>query len=239
MSVTKAGPLLASGRDADIYEYGPGLVLRRSRTPGRSMEGEAKTMEYVRSCGFPAPAVEFVSDDGTEIVMERLAGPSMLGALERRPWSLRPTAAVLADLHRRLHDIPAPEWVRPAPWGGDSGEALLHLDLHPLNVMMTAAGPVVIDWTNAAAGSPASDVALTWAIVACAEIPGGALKRAALGRFRAGLVSAFLGHFDLGAARACLGPVVGWKVADANFGEAEKTSMRALVRRQARSGDSG
>jgi len=198
------------------------------------MEGEARTMEYVRSRGFPVPAVEFVSDDGTELVMERLAGPSMLGMLERRPWSLRQTAGVLADLHRRLHDIPAPDWVRPAPWGGDSGEALLHLDLHPLNVLMTAKGPVVIDWTNAAAGSPAGDVALTWAIVACAEIPGGVLKRAALGRFRTGLVSAFLGHFDLDGVRASLEHVVAWKVADANFGEAEKTSMRSLVRQQAR-----
>ncbi len=237
MSVTETGPLLASGRDADIYEYGPRLVLRRSRTPGRSMEGEARTMEYVRSHGFPVPAVEFVSDDATELVMERLSGPSMLGLLERRPWSLRSTAAVLADLHHRLHEIPAPDWVRRAPWGGDTGEALLHLDLHPLNVMMTGAGPVVIDWTNASAGSPASDVALTWAIVACAEIPGGAFKRAAFGRFRAGLVSAFLGHFDVDAVLAHLGPVVGWKVADANLGEAEKTSMRALVRRQAQDGE--
>ncbi len=26
-----AGPLVASGRDSEIFEYGPGLVLRRSR----------------------------------------------------------------------------------------------------------------------------------------------------------------------------------------------------------------
>jgi hypothetical protein len=31
--------------------------------------------------------------------------------------------------------------------------------------------------------------------------------------------------------------VVAWKVADANFGEAEKTSMRSLVRQQARGED--
>jgi hypothetical protein len=37
------GPLLASGRDADIFAFGPGIVVRRSRL-GRSMEREAKIM---------------------------------------------------------------------------------------------------------------------------------------------------------------------------------------------------
>ena len=42
-SMTEPGPLLASGRDADIFEYGSGLVLRRTRT-GRSLEAEARVM---------------------------------------------------------------------------------------------------------------------------------------------------------------------------------------------------
>jgi tRNA A-37 threonylcarbamoyl transferase component Bud32 len=53
----------------------PGLVLRRSRH-GRSMAGEARIMEYVRQHGYPVPAVEQVSDDGTELVMQRIDGPS-------------------------------------------------------------------------------------------------------------------------------------------------------------------
>ena len=75
--VADPGPLLASGRDADIFEYGPGLVLRRSRR-GRSMAGEARTMEYLRGHGYPVPAVEEISDDGTDLVMERIDGPSMV-----------------------------------------------------------------------------------------------------------------------------------------------------------------
>ena len=63
--VIEPGPLLAAGRDADIFEYGSGLVLRRSRE-GRSMAREAQVMEYVRSQGFPVPAVEEVSDDGLQ-----------------------------------------------------------------------------------------------------------------------------------------------------------------------------
>ena len=78
------GPLLAAGRDADIFEYGPGLVLRRSRE-GRSMAMEARVMEYVRSQGFPVPAVEEVSDDGLSMVIERIEGTDMVATMTKRP----------------------------------------------------------------------------------------------------------------------------------------------------------
>ena len=38
--------LLASGRDGDIFEFAPGLVLRKTRD-GRSIAHEARTMHYV------------------------------------------------------------------------------------------------------------------------------------------------------------------------------------------------
>ena len=53
----KPGRLLASGRDADIFEYGPRSVLRRSRV-SRSLAREARTMDYLASNGYPVPAVE-------------------------------------------------------------------------------------------------------------------------------------------------------------------------------------
>jgi thiamine kinase-like enzyme len=46
-------------------------------------------------------------------------------------------------LHRQLHAIPAPADL-PAPLG--EGTSLVHLDLHPGNVLLTASGPMVIDW---------------------------------------------------------------------------------------------
>lgn len=231
MLVNEPGPLLASGRDADIFEYGPGLVLRRART-GRSMSLEAKTMDYVRSHGYPAPAVDSLSDDGSDLVMERLDGPSMIGALERRPWSLRRCAAQLADLHHRLHEIPAPPWVADGPVG--TGNFLLHLDLHPLNVMMTSRGPVVIDWPNAVRGDPSVDVALTWVLMACGSIPGGGAKAAMLGHFRAILVKSFLGHFELDPVRAYVAGVVAWKVRDPHMSDGEQAAMWALARSSGR-----
>src|SRR6516164_9444873 len=92
--VKPPGPLLAAGRDADIFEYGPGLVLRRSRE-GRSMAQEARTMAYLHEQGYPIPAVEEVSDDGSEIVMERIDGKSMVEGIGAAPWSVRRQARVL------------------------------------------------------------------------------------------------------------------------------------------------
>ena len=86
--VKEPGELLASGRDSDIFEYGAGLVLRRSRA-GHSMAVEARTMEYVRGHGYPVPAVDQLSDDGTDLVMQRVDGPLMFEDLSRRPWSVR------------------------------------------------------------------------------------------------------------------------------------------------------
>jgi len=193
---------------------------------------EAKTMEYARSQGYPVPAVDRLSEDGHDLVMERLNGPSMLGALERRPWTLRRCASILADLHEALHEMPAPDWVPTAPLG--EGDRLLHLDLHPLNVVMTARGPFVIDWTNAVRGDPSLDVALTWVLMSCGQLPGGGAKAAVLGRFRAVLVKSFLGHFDLDPVRACLHDVVSWKVRDPHMSEQEQTAMWALARRHGR-----
>src|SRR5580698_11526395 len=123
--VMDPGPLLASGRDSDIFEYGPGLVLRRSRE-GRSMVREARLMEYVRSQGFSVPAVEEVSEDGLDMVIERIEGPDMVAMMGSRPWAIPRLGRMLADLHHGLHELAAPAWLEDAPVG--RGVGLLHLD---------------------------------------------------------------------------------------------------------------
>lgn len=69
-----------------------------------------------------------------------LAGITMLDDLGKRPWRLRAHARTLADLHRRLHRIDAPTSLRAFPV---SGSAVLHLDLHPGNVLLSPDAPVV------------------------------------------------------------------------------------------------
>jgi aminoglycoside phosphotransferase (APT) family kinase protein len=220
------GPLLAAGRDADIFEYGTGQVLRRSRE-GRSMAQEARVMEYVRSQGFPVPAVTEVSDDGFDIVMERIDGADMVAVMAKRPWEIRRQGRTLADLHRRLHELTVPDWLPDAPIG--RGDRFLHLDLHPLNVMMGPAGPVVIDWANACRGDPNVDVALAWVLMAAGEVSTNRFLGAILGRVRAALVKSFVDSFDVEVVRQALGEVVAWKVLDIHMSATEQARMWQLV----------
>jgi aminoglycoside phosphotransferase (APT) family kinase protein len=149
-----------------VYAHGPGRVLRRT-FDGRSIAAEADVMRYAAEHGYPVPAIHEVRAGGTEVVMDRIDGPSMMDAMMRRPWQMPRLSRLLADLHDRLHRIPAPDWLPRL----DGGDRLLHLDLHPMNVLMAAGGPVVIDWTNAAAGEPLADVANTVVLFTCPDIP--------------------------------------------------------------------
>ncbi|MFI5916109.1 phosphotransferase [Dactylosporangium sp. NPDC051541] len=154
---------LASGRDADVYALDERRVLRRYRRGG-DVTGEAAIMRYVSDHGFPVPRI--YEAHGADLVMERLDGPTMMGALRDGTLDLHAGATVLADLLERLHKVR----VRAAT---DPGTRILHLDLHPENVIMTEGGPVVIDWRNSCEGPPELDVAMTALIIATvAVLPG-------------------------------------------------------------------
>ena len=190
--------LVGAGRTADVFARGEHEVLRRYRSP-RDTEREVAAMEHARAQGYPVPPARAVSD--TDIVMERLSGPTMLIDLGRRPWLVARHAATLADLHRRLHAITAPGWL-PSPLG--DGDALLHLDLHPENVIMTPRGPMVIDWLNAAKGPGDADVAFSWTVIACSLPPQSLYRRVVTLAGRRLFLDLFLRHFDRERVRAHL-----------------------------------
>jgi aminoglycoside phosphotransferase (APT) family kinase protein len=221
------GPLLASGREADIFEYGPGLVLRRSRE-GRPVEAEARIMAHLHDLGYPVPAVDEVSDDGLAMVLERIDGLTMVETLSKQPWTIRRHGRMLADLHRQLHELDAPDWLKTAPVG--TGDKIVHLDLHPLNVMLSKKGPVVIDWANASRGNPGVDVATAWVLMAAADVPTSRLMGLILGRGRQALVDSFLSGVDRGAAAEAMPETVAWKVGDAHMSAAEQQRMWQLAR---------
>lgn len=184
-------------------------------------------MEYVREHGYPVPAIEEISEDGMDLVMERIDGPSMVVALGRRPWTVRRQGRLLANLHRRLHDIPAPDFLPPAPVG--QGDRMVHLDLHPLNVILGPGGPVVIDWPNAGRGDPAVDVGLAWVLLAAGQIPDAGVRGTILGYGRSLLIKSFLAQADLVAVKSRLREVVEWKVRDPNMSPAEQRGMWRVV----------
>jgi aminoglycoside phosphotransferase (APT) family kinase protein len=205
--------LLASGRASEILDLGDGRVLRRFRAGGDS-EREALAMEHARGHGYPVPRVWEVSEDA--LVLDRIDGPTMLDDLRRRPWSLRGHARVLAELHRRL-EITAPD----GPPAVGPGDRLLHLDLHPANVILSPAGPVVLDWTNARRGEPDLDVALTWVIAATSAGLRGRL-----------FARSFLAHFDRAELLRALAAAAELRVGDVNVSDGERGAVRRFVRRE-------
>lgn len=154
------GELLGSGRMADVFALDGRRVLRRYRD-GADATAEAEVMAFVAEHGYPVPAV-FPAPVGarrTDLVLERLTGPTMAAAVIGGELTPDDAGRILARLLNELHRIPAR--VSDAP-----GTRVLHLDLHPENVLLTPRGPVVIDWTNAAGGRPGFDRAVSALILA-------------------------------------------------------------------------
>jgi aminoglycoside phosphotransferase (APT) family kinase protein len=215
--------LLGRGRDADVFALDGNRVLRRYRDAGKSVEREAAVMSYARAQGLPVP--EVFDADGANLVMERVVGPTMTAALARRPWTLAAQARVLAGLHRAVHEVPAPDWLA-GPFGG--GDALLHLDLHPENVLMTADGPVVIDWTNAARGPAEVDVADAWLVVSVGSVPGGRLQAAVVGAAQGTFARLFRRAAGLHPGPALV-VAAQRRLADRNLDDRERQRVRRLA----------
>jgi Ser/Thr protein kinase RdoA (MazF antagonist) len=192
-----------------VYALDARTVLRRYRR--RSVPAdEINVMRHVREHGYPAP--EIVSVDGSDLVLERASGPTMRVDLARRPWTLVRHARSLADLHRRLHRIPAPDWLTPIGPGG----VVLHLDLHPENVLLHGEGVLVIDWANARAGHWADDVAQTVVILEAADLP-----RTTMLAIRA-FLAIYLAGFDRAELRAHLPAAIERRMADPNMTARER-----------------
>ena len=131
-------------------------VLRRYRN-GSEVTAEVPVMTYVAGLGFPVPRI--YEAGGTDLVMERFDAPTMLQALLARRIRPEIGAALLLSLHRQLHGL-------PPRLSSDPDARVLHLDLHPGNVILSPGGPVVIDWRNCAEGPPDLDLAVSALILA-------------------------------------------------------------------------
>ncbi len=181
------GPLVATGRTSDVYEFGRGSVVKvfRPYVPVHWAAREARFTSAVREVGAPAPAVRGLVEIGGRdaIVFERVLGPSLWELMVESRRGAAEVARELAAVHRCILSVGLPFEVTGATERIHSkiaiveqltseervearrvldslprGAALLHGDLHPGNVLIGPEGPVVIDWFDSAIGHPIADV---------------------------------------------------------------------------------
>ena len=137
---------------------------------------EARITQAVFAAGVPAPEVfgEVTLDGRFGIVLGRLDGPTLLQVTRSGAVTFAQAGAILASLGLSVHRMsPPPEAFHLRGWmdtafrlSGDMvpkhiasgilalidrlqqpGDGLCHGDIHPENVIMTADGPRLIDWT--------------------------------------------------------------------------------------------
>lgn len=202
MSQARALHKVAEGREAELYAWEDGTLLRLLRDPEgqHRNDWQRAAMAAARASGVRVPIVHGLTTvwGRPGLVMERVEGPDLLTLLGRRPWQLLRAARICGEVHARLHAVRAPERLpalrgtlreriaasprvpqhltRPALDLLDAlpdGDRLCHGDFHPGNLLMGQGTPVVIDWSNAARGHPEADVARTVLLLRLGEPPPG------------------------------------------------------------------
>jgi uncharacterized protein (TIGR02172 family) len=217
------GPQIARGRTAEVFAWDDGWVIKLFH-PWVSYEAvsfEANLASIAHAAGLPTPAVGelFKINDRVGLAMERVNGISMLQAIKQQPWKVRAYARMLAELHVEMHTRladgmplqrerlitkiknakPLPEEIRPFLLDAldrlPDGFKLCHGDFHPDNIMLTEKGPVIIDWIDASAGSPAADVARSVILMGGGALPTGSVLSWLLQAFQGMYLRTYLKHY--------------------------------------------
>jgi aminoglycoside phosphotransferase (APT) family kinase protein len=134
-------------------------------------------------------------------------------------------------MHRSVHALEGPDWLGQLPDGGDR---LVHLDIHPLNVLYGPNGPVLIDWTNASRGQPETDLAHTWLIIASADTSDLGVFARVAGPVKGLLARLVINEFDRDAIVPFLRPVADVRALDRNMRPSEIEAMYRIVEREER-----
>ncbi len=179
--------VLGSGRIATVYRLDGERVLKVFHRQGEAAH-EYRQVRQVWQTGVSSQQpLECLEVGGQEaIVYSYVPGEDLGRWLERSPLRLARCMALLADchapilrgvgdelpsvrnsLHHRIENAPyLNEFERGCLLAGLScmpeGDAVLHGDLHPYNIVMQGRQPSAIDWVSANRGEPEADVARTY-----------------------------------------------------------------------------
>jgi aminoglycoside phosphotransferase (APT) family kinase protein len=186
----KLGNVVATGSRSIIYEWGDGAVAKvpRRSTPDTWAKFEFDYTQAVHACGVRVPApVGIASVDGRPaMVSDRVTGPSMWEALVANPSDAGRFGRQLGEIHLQLFATRPPitipsqrsrlsSKIREAARSRDprllralevlppqpTKPSLCHGDFHPKNIILSDAGPVIVDWFDVSRGDACGDVMRT------------------------------------------------------------------------------
>ena len=202
----------AGGASGDAWRVHTGAAdyVLRVASSSRLTDSRLMAMEAARTGGLPAPELirRSSTPQGEVVLLSWLPGTPMFEALVDDPSAARTLGRLAGDTQRRLHRVVAPvdvidvasDGTHPFDAGRDvawlpHGSALLHLDWHPLNLLVDDSGTTIcgiVDWDNARRGHPLLDLARTDGIVRFApSLIGSEALRTRLAEFHEGWVDGY------------------------------------------------
>ena len=182
------GEKIGEGAFSEAYAWAPGQVVKLFKAGVSHLLGrhEVRMIRAVRAAGVPVPAVfgEVTLDGRFGIVLERLDGPTLWHLSRTGAVTFEQAGAIVAALAMSVHKTPAPPKVLSMrKYMEDSlrlddgkvpkriardilalidrlppGDRLCHCDLSPGNVIMTADGSKLVDWSFAMRAPAAVDL---------------------------------------------------------------------------------
>ncbi|HEX3078088.1 MAG TPA: aminoglycoside phosphotransferase family protein [Lachnospiraceae bacterium] len=198
---------IGTGATADVYRYDENRIVKifHEDKDEYGIENEFNCSRVVQGLGIKVPRfIERTIIDGRlAILQEYITGQSMLEEIMNASADMNKLANDFARLHHEIHicrDIPLEsvktKLARQIGWSNElaphivdkvhtlldslpEGNALLHNDFHPGNVIDSKNGYYTIDWCDASIGNPIADVARTSLVFDCVSLPEGISKDAA------------------------------------------------------------
>ncbi|MEQ4724273.1 phosphotransferase [Nonomuraea sp. B19D2] len=186
MDFVTGAPLLAGLDGLGMVRRLPHLALRLPAQLAETMAAVHRVdpQPVVASVRRACPSVAFTIDD----LLPHLTAAA---TASHRPALIDAATAVAAS--------------RP----DQSGSVVCHGDLHPLNLIDSAGGLVVLDWTGAVLAPPAYDLAATWLLLRHPALPVPATLRPAIAAAARGVARAFIRRYRAACPGADLGSF-GW-----------------------------
>lgn len=178
------------GSDTALWRVTHGLhtsALRVFRAEQAAVaQRELEALEVAAAAHIPVPALRAAGTwrDRPALLLEWSPGQPLFQALQQQPWRVVALGRAFGRTQAQIHQIPQRQHWRHLQanwidWAGQNDPplraalerrsgptTLLHLDYHPLNVLMGRAGvTAVLDWANCRIGDPRADVARTFTIL--------------------------------------------------------------------------